>query len=123
MGDRNILCEGVLNLGEVSIPCYVLNDGTRVLSGNQMQSALKLLSENSSNKSGSRLARLLAYKSINELIYKNYNVGHFSPIVCYKGNQKINGYEATTLADICDIMLEARKAGKLRGERQHIIAN
>lgn len=98
MGDRNILCEGVLNLGEVSIPCYVLNDGTRVLSGNQMQSALKLLSENSSNKSGSRLARLLAYKSINELIYKNYNVGHFSPIVCYKGNQKINGYEATTLA-------------------------
>ena len=120
---RNILYEGVLNLGEVSIPCYVLEDGTRVLSGNQMQSALKLLSENSYNKSGSRLARLLAYKSINELIYKNYDVGHFSPIVCYKGKQKINGYEATTLADICDIMLEARKAGKLKGERQHIIAN
>lgn len=120
---NNILYEGVLNLGEFKISCYVLDNGTRVLSGSQMQSALKLLSDESQNKSGSRLARLLSYKGVNELISSNYNIGHFEPIICYKGNQKINGYEATTLADICDIMLEARRFGKLKGERQNIIAD
>ncbi len=34
----------------------------------------------------------------------------FEPIICYRGNQIIHGYEATLLADICDAILEARKA-------------
>ncbi|NDV70261.1 hypothetical protein [Dysgonomonas sp. 25] len=55
---RQISHEGEITLGNVVIPCYVLEDGTRVLSGNAMQSALKL-QEESDSKSGTRLARYM----------------------------------------------------------------
>ena len=35
--------KGELDLNGMIIPCYVLNDGTRVLSGRGMQEALKWL--------------------------------------------------------------------------------
>jgi hypothetical protein len=38
-----------------------------------------------------------------------------------QGNRAL-GYEATVLADICDAVLEARKAGKLTSKQQHIAA-
>ena len=55
---KQISHEGELHLGGMSIPCYILEDGTRVLSGNAMQNALKLQDE-SDNASGTRLARYL----------------------------------------------------------------
>ena len=114
--------EGVLPLGDYKIPCYVLDDGTRVLSGNQMQEALKLFPENTVIKSGTRLARLLNYKSLKELIISDYGDGHFKPTICYKGNTKINGFEATLLVDICNLLLEARKNNIPLTDRQKIIA-
>lgn len=120
---RMIKYEGKLTLGGLEIPCYVLDDGTRVLSGSQMQEALKLFPENTQIKSGTRLARLLNSRAINELIISRFGGGHFVPIICYNGSTKINGYEATLLADICDIMLDARRKGFKLSDRQKIIAN
>ncbi len=118
---KQILHEGELHLGGMSIPCYILEDGTRVLSGNAMQNALKLQDE-SDNASGTRLARYLNQTTLKPFIYKDKTPGHFEPIVCYKGEQKINGYEATVLADICEAFLDARKNIKLSA-RQRIIAD
>ncbi len=122
MEKREIKYEGSLALNGVNIPCYVLEDGTRILSGNQMQEVLKLFPENTVVKSGSRLARLLNYKALNDLIVNKYKVGHFEPIECYKGKTKINGYEATILVDLCDVMLQARQTHNLT-DRQKIIAD
>jgi len=119
---KQIRYEGELNLNGSVIPCYVLDDGTRIISGGQMQEALKLFPDPTSIKSGSRLARLLNYSALKELITSRFNPGRFEPISCLKGEQKINGYEATVLADICELMLDARKMDLLRTERQHIIA-
>ena len=47
---------------------------------------------------------------------------HYDPIVCYKGNSKINGYNATILIEICDSFLQARKEIEL-SPRQRIIAD
>lgn len=121
--NKQVKYEGELDLNGFIIPCYVLEDGARIISGNQMQEALKLFPDAAKIKSGSRLARLLAYESIKSLIANKYDPGHFEPIICYNGNQKINGYEATVLADICEIMLDARVLGLLTGERQKQIAN
>ena len=41
MAENKIIHEGEITLGEMVIPCYVLEDGTRVLSGNAMQNAFK----------------------------------------------------------------------------------
>lgn len=118
---NKIIHEGEIVLGETVIPCYVLEDGTRVLSGNAMQNALNL-QEETDNKSGTRLARYLGQKSLEPYIYKGKDSGHYEPLICYQGDKKINGYEATVLADICDAFLEARKEIKL-SSRQKIIAD
>ncbi|SEI85999.1 P63C domain-containing protein [Dyadobacter sp. SG02] len=116
--------EGELNLNGMIIPCYVLEDGTRVLSGRGMQHALKMVDDLDDTKqiSGARLSRYLNQKSLKPFIFNNKDVGHFEPIICYKGDSKINGYEATVLADICDGFLEARKQIHL-SPRQQIIAD
>ncbi len=120
---KNIIThEGELNLNGFIIPCYVLKDGTRVLSGSAMQGALKMVDEKEVNPSGSRLARYMGQKTLKPFIYKDKDLGHFEPIICYKGDQKINGYEATILADICDGFLDARKNINLSA-RQQIIAD
>ncbi len=121
MANNTIIHEGEIILGETVIPCYVLEDGTRVLSGNAMQNALHLQEEND-NKSGTRLARYISQKTLEPFLYKGKEVGHYEPIECYRGTQKINGFEATVLADICDAFLEARKEIKL-SPRQKIIAD
>ena len=46
----------------------------------------------------------------------------FTPLDCYQGNQKISGYEATALVDFCNLILDARAAGKIKTDRQRIIA-
>lgn len=39
--EKNVKYRGELNLGGMVIPCYVLEDGTRVLSGRGMILSLK----------------------------------------------------------------------------------
>lgn len=98
-GDK-VEYQGVLQLGEgISIPCYVLSDGRRVLSGRQMQEALKMVDDTEVGKrpSGTRLSRYLSQKSLSTYLYEGKEVGHFDPIICYDGTQKVNGYEATVL--------------------------
>lgn len=121
MKANKIIHEGEIKLGETIIPCYVLNDGTRVLSGSAMQNALNLQDE-TDNKSGTRLARYLGQKSLEPYLFKGKEHGHYDAIECYRGTQKINGYEATILADICDAFLQARSEIKL-SQRQKIIAD
>lgn len=121
--DNQIKHEGELDLNGFKIQCYVLENGTRVLSGREMQRALNMVDEAAEGKQnpGTRLNRYLDQKSLNPFIFKGKEVDHFEPIECYKGKSKINGYEATILVDICDGFLEARKHIKL-STRQEIIA-
>ena len=119
--DRNnqIRCKGELHLGDFSIPCYVLEDGRRVLSGRGMQLALNMVDED--NRTSARLTRYLSQETLKPFIYRGKSIGHFEPLECFDGNSKINGYEASVLVDICDAFLEARKHIKL-SPRQAIIA-
>ena len=126
---RKIMYEGEIILGDNIIPCYVLDDGTRVLSGRGMQDALKMVDESTdhgsasgSSNTGTRLQRYLTQKTLEPFIYRGKEPGHYSPIICYNGNQRINGFEANLLADICEAFLDARNAIDL-SSRQKIIAD
>lgn len=124
--ENKIKHEGELKLTNgIVIPCYVLENGTRVVSGRGMQEALKLVDElppESGQKPGTRLTRYLDQKSLKPFIYKDKEPDHFKPLICFKGNAKINGYEATTLVDICIGFMEAKKNIHL-SPRQKIIAD
>ncbi len=130
--------EGILNIADIEIPCYVLKDATRVLSGRMMQEALNLTvtPKGGGDKPGSRLSRLLNDKSINSLLLKEKSPDHTKlksvdhtklaelQIINFRYKGKtIHGYQAETLAFICDVMLEARRQGLLRDSpRKQIVA-
>ena len=98
---RKITHEGQLDLSGLNLDCYILEDGTRVLSGRGMQVALNMVdSEDGSKTSGARLNRYLGQKSLQPFIYKDKESGHYEPLECYQGRKKISGYEATILKTI-----------------------
>ncbi|MEN6671346.1 P63C domain-containing protein [Psychrobacter sp. B38] len=114
--------DGKLDLSGFTIDCYVLEDGTRVLSAREMQRALKMVDEESNYQvAGTRLQRYLDQKSLRPFIYNEKSENYYDPIVCYQGDKKINGYEATVLVDICDAFMEAKNNIEL-SSRQTIIA-
>jgi transcriptional regulator with XRE-family HTH domain len=113
---------GELNLSGIKIPCYVLDDGTRVISGRGVQEALKMVDiEDGKQTAGTRLARYLNQKTLNPYISKYLESDHFQPIICTNSGKTIHGYKADVLADICDAFLEARRNISL-SPRQEIIA-
>lgn len=116
---NKIECKGELKLGDFSIPCYVLENGTRVISGRGIQQSLKIV-EN--KNSGTKIGLILNNLTLKPFIFRDLDPAHFKPLECYDGVLKINGYEATVLVDICDGMLEARKHIELT-DRQRIIAD
>jgi hypothetical protein len=123
---NKITHEGTLDLNGLLIPCYILEDTTRILSTRGMQSALKLVDttgvKDTAKLSGVELSRFISTKWFNSLIDSENKLEHFQPVTCYKGNQKISGYRADVLADFCDLMMEARKIGALKTDRQSLIA-
>lgn len=118
--DNQIKYEGTLDLNGFTLPCYVLEDGTRVLSGRKMQETLRIVDD---NISGTKLPQFLSSSALKHFIYNNKEAAHYDPIICYKGKQQINGYEATVLTDICEAILAARRSGAKLTERQNIVAN
>lgn len=102
-----------LILGSVEVPCYVLSNGQRVLSGNGMQKALGY-----SGSSGDWLIRFLNNKSLSP----HLNAGVLDTLSSRvefirpgAGGSVSNtyGYDATVLIDICDAILTAKNAGDL----------
>lgn len=100
-----------LRIGDIEIPCYVLEDGTRVLSGRGMQTALAL-----GQRHGALLRSFLDKSNIKPFINNELSMDLINPrrfIRPGRGGKTAVGFEATVLPEICDVLLEARKAGVL----------
>ena len=62
---QTIKYEGKIELNNINIDCYVLENGTRVLSGREMQRVLKMVDGVEGEQTGgSRLTRHLNQKSM-----------------------------------------------------------
>ena len=107
-----------LVIGNVDIPCYVLEDETRVLVQRGMATGLNM----SVSGSGQRLTTFVASKSINPFVPKELRVGINKPIRFSAPGGIAHGYPATFLADLCDAVLAAREAGALHHQQFHIAA-
>ena len=108
MVEKNIIkYDGELNLNGLKISCYVLQDGRRILSTSGMQKALAIVNDEKERSSG-RLAEILSSKHVSYCISNENLSAKISPILCYRGAQKIAGYEASVLPEICEIMLKVR---------------
>jgi len=110
-----------LKLGETEVPCYVLEDGTRVLSGRAIQKAIGY-----NGSSGDWLRKFVNTRSIAGAIKAEIIAGLSEPIKFMRidsgGSQPITyGYEATKLIDLCDALMDLNRAGVLK-ENQKIYA-
>ncbi len=110
-----------LRIGDVEIPCYVLEDGTRVLSQRGMVAGLGM-TYGSGQGGADRLTGFAVGKGISPFINNEMMLLIQNPIRFRhsSGGGVAFGYPATLLADICDAVLEARKAGKLQKQQEHI---
>lgn len=92
-----------------------------------MQEVLKLVDEQappSGTKPGSRVDRLLNLKSLKPLFLKRGGADHFTPVKTEHAvtGKQVMGYRSDLLADICEVMLDAKQQGLLTNPRQISIA-
>lgn len=136
MGILEAPYSGIIKLGEFELPCYVLNDGTRVLSQREV---VKLIS---GGRESGGLGQYLSAKSIQPFLPEKFqqkdnkliiNAGErpsktaqISPIndsnalIFNAGSTQINGILASDIIDICNAYLKARQAGALHPQQAKI---
>ena len=111
-----------LKLGDLEIPCYVLEDGRRVLSGRGID---KILSNDSDNNlpvittrhffKSAKFTELFDKKLVNKL--KN-------PLKFYQSNGlNTNGYEATLFIDLCNNFIDLFEQNKIGKEFKNVVKN
>ena len=111
-----------LRVGDMEIPCYVLEDGRRVLSLGGMIKALGMAHGTAGGGEGDRMAGFSSTKSISPFVSNDLAAMIKSPVRFQSptGGSPVTGYEATILADLCDAVLASRKAGALHYQQEHI---
>jgi len=114
--------ERPLKIGDIELPCYVLDDGRRVLVQRGMVRSLAMKRGTAGKRiAGDRLVQFTSTKSINPFVSEDLAAVINNPIKFKTAKGAIaHGYEATVLADLCDAVLAAREAGALNPQQRHI---
>lgn len=104
-----------LRIGGIEIPCYVLEDETRVLSQRGIFLGIGASRGGAYTDRGAGIPRFLASQKIFPFVSNDLAMALKSPIRFQTpvGGRIAYGYPATLLADICDAILDAREAGVL----------
>lgn len=108
---------GVLKIGDQEMPCFVLEDGRRVISGRGMTTAIGMKGR------GQGVTRISTHGTLRPFINRELDLAIKNPIRVLggPGSRKKNptaGYEATILHDLCQVVLQARDAGALKTEQE-----
>lgn len=100
---------GKLRIGEVELEVYVLQDRRRVISKRAMASALELKSEG-----GNAFLRTMSRKGLSSVISDELRnkIENPIPFIGTRG-ESCDGYEAETLIEVCDALIEARNKNLL----------
>lgn len=103
-----------LRIGDIEIPCYVLEDGTRILSQRGVMAGVGV-SRGSIQGNSDRLTALMESDALREFVPAEVIAALKNPIrfVHGAGGGVAYGYPATILAEICDAILASRRADRL----------
>jgi len=114
---------GELVIGDLRIPCAVLEDGRRVISEHGITTALGSRSgaskrlKKSTGEAGTPLPIFLAPPRLSPYIPDELLSGPLCAITYRTGTRKIIGYAAEALPKICDVWLKAREDGVLQRQQ------
>ncbi len=121
--------DGLLTIGDIQFDCAVLEDETRVVSETKFMEAMGMYRSGAlsirreEDESGARPPLHLAYKNLKPFVEQHFSDVH-SMHVKYrtKTGGIAQGIRAVSLPKICEVWLDAQKAGVL-GARQEMIAD
>lgn len=123
------VAEGTLPVGDVKIPCYVLEDGTRLISQRGMQTSVGM-STGGAGGGAHRTAQFAAklevkYSENKDIIARTELSDRLrKPLVFVPvhGGNPAYGQEATALIDFCELILQCRDDGLLTEHQQRVYA-
>ena len=107
---------GKLQVGDLDIPCFVLDDGTRVLSGRGMTGAIGMKGR------GQGIERIATMRALHSYMGEELAEQLKHPIkfvgTTSRQSNPTSGYEATILLHVCEAILTARDAGALQTDQE-----
>ena len=111
---------GKLKIGNLILPCFVLNDGKRVFSQRGLQRVIGM-SDSGRKKGVARIELFLTNLEEKGLKINKSLGGHMKTIdfVTPHGS-KTKGYDASILSQLCALILEARRLDLLTSQNKHI---
>lgn len=109
--------QGELTIGDVELDCYVLDDRRRLFHKKEMANILGLKSQG-----GSAFLRTMTRKGIASTISAELQEILDNPIK-FKNLSGVltHGYEASTLIEVCDTIIEADNQGKLADSQKFLV--
>lgn len=107
---------GVLKVADVDIPCFVLDDGRRVISGRGLTAAIGMKGR------GQGVARIQGLKAVKTYKNNDLSLAIGNPIRFLGNSPRVgetsDGFEASVLQDLCEAILQSRDAGLLSTEQE-----
>lgn len=113
--ERKALYEGELHLGEKTLSCAVLSDGTRVISATTVFEAFDRPRKGKSNE-GYRVDRMPSFINANNLQpYVDQQLMEWTRLIEYTDlhNVKRQGYNARIIRGLCKVYMDARRDNAL----------
>lgn len=114
-----------LKIGAIEIECYVLGDGTRVLTQSSFLEALGRhrranVRRVASGSGEERVPAILAGKALNPFISREILEKSRPITFALPSGGRASGYNAELLPAVCEIYLKAREAETLPPNQQHV---
>lgn len=107
---------GTLNIADMQLPCFVLDDGRRVISGRGMTRAIGMKGR------GQGAQRIGEHRAIKPFMSNELAVAIENPIMFLglspRGSAPSSGFEAIVLQELCKSLLKARDARVLQTEQE-----
>lgn len=117
---------GVLTIGDMTFPCSVLSNGTRILTQSDFMAGMGMyysgwVAKNKPADQAADLPHFLGFKSLTPHIEKH--LGDLQSIVVKYRTEKgklAHGIKAEIIPKICEVWLDADEAGRLGGRQKQI---
>lgn len=109
-----------IRIADIEVPCFVLDDGRRVIATNGMLDTLNIARGGAMKGGMSRLELFVSGKLIKPFISNELLARVQSPIKFKIGPNVAYGYDSDTLIDIAEAVIQADNAGHLQKQQSGI---
>lgn len=109
-----------IRIADIEVPCYVLDDGRRVIAMNGMISTLGMARGGAMVKGMNRLELFVSRDRIKPFVSDDLNERIKNPIRFRTGRSTAYGFSSDTLIDVAEAVIQADNAGILQKQQAGI---